>query len=89
MAQVAQLYVAGKYTDGSGVTIAPVISPVNGDHLADLPVPFRRNSMTRLVQRAEPSRSTATEASTGRCGQRIAASMCRPLSDRVCLGREP
>jgi succinate-semialdehyde dehydrogenase/glutarate-semialdehyde dehydrogenase len=40
MAQVAHLYVAGKYTEGLGITSAPVISPVNGEHLADLPIPL-------------------------------------------------
>jgi succinate-semialdehyde dehydrogenase/glutarate-semialdehyde dehydrogenase len=39
MARVAELYVAGAYVPGSGGQTLPVISPVTGEHLADLPVP--------------------------------------------------
>ena len=34
----ARLYVAGRYADGVGADVLPVISPVTGEHLADLPV---------------------------------------------------
>jgi succinate-semialdehyde dehydrogenase/glutarate-semialdehyde dehydrogenase len=39
MARVAELYLAGTYTSGSGDAVTPVHSPVTGAHLADLPVP--------------------------------------------------
>jgi acyl-CoA reductase-like NAD-dependent aldehyde dehydrogenase len=35
----ADLYLAGKFTPGSGTEMVPVRSPVTGEHLADLPVP--------------------------------------------------
>ena len=64
MAQVAQLYVAGKYTEGSGITSAPVISPVNGEHLADLPVPLPTELDDAVAAARRRSRSTGTGAST-------------------------
>ena len=39
MSEVAQLFLAGTYTAGSGDTVIAVNSPVTGEHLADLPVP--------------------------------------------------
>lgn len=39
MARIAELYLAGKYSAGTGETLVPVRSPVTGEHLADLPVP--------------------------------------------------
>lgn len=39
MAQIAELYLAGSYTAGSGEATIAVRSPVTGEHLADLPVP--------------------------------------------------
>ena len=39
MARIAELYLAGKYSVGSGEDSLPVRSPVTGEHLADLPVP--------------------------------------------------
>jgi succinate-semialdehyde dehydrogenase/glutarate-semialdehyde dehydrogenase len=35
----AQLFVGGRYTDGHGSETVAVVSPVTGEHLADLPVP--------------------------------------------------
>jgi acyl-CoA reductase-like NAD-dependent aldehyde dehydrogenase len=39
MARVAALYVAGSYLTSAGDTATAVVSPVTGEHLADLPVP--------------------------------------------------
>jgi succinate-semialdehyde dehydrogenase/glutarate-semialdehyde dehydrogenase len=35
----ARLFVAGRYTEGTGNRAVPVVSPVTGEHLADVPVP--------------------------------------------------
>jgi succinate-semialdehyde dehydrogenase/glutarate-semialdehyde dehydrogenase len=35
----AQLFLAGRYTEGSGDAVDPIVSPVTGEHLADVPRP--------------------------------------------------
>jgi succinate-semialdehyde dehydrogenase/glutarate-semialdehyde dehydrogenase len=39
MTRTAEIYLAGKYTTGSGDRTVAVRSPVTGEHLADLPLP--------------------------------------------------
>jgi succinate-semialdehyde dehydrogenase/glutarate-semialdehyde dehydrogenase len=39
MADVAQLFIAGRRSVGSGIVTVPVVSPVTGEVLAELPVP--------------------------------------------------
>jgi len=39
VARVAELYLAGTYVSGTTESITRVLSPVTGEHLADLPVP--------------------------------------------------
>ena len=43
MAHESRLFLAGEYTDGTGDASVPVVSPVTGEHLVDLPVPSSRD----------------------------------------------
>ncbi len=51
MAEAVKLYIAGEWTEGTGTEVHQLVSPVNGEHIADIPI-ASRDDVDRAVAAA-------------------------------------